>query len=52
MCTIAAPARAASSAASAIWGGVTGTSSERSVVAPTPVTGQVMKTSVFTDRGL
>jgi hypothetical protein len=27
---------------------VTGTSSERCVVAPTPVTGQVMKTSVFT----
>src|SRR6187200_15555 len=48
MCTIAAPARAASSAASAISTVVTGTSSERSVVAPTPVTAHVMKTSVFT----
>ena len=48
MCTIAAPALAASSAASAIWAGVTGTSSDRSVVAPTPVTAQVMKTSLFT----
>ena len=48
MCAIAAPAFAASTAASAISGGFTGTSSERSVVAPTPVTAQVMKTSVFT----
>ena len=48
MCTTAAPACAASTAASAICGGVTGTSSDRSVVAPTPVTAQVMKTSVFT----
>src|ERR687888_675485 len=50
MWTIAAPACAASIAPSAICSGATGTSSERSVVAPTPVTGQVMKTSVFTLR--
>src|SRR5438552_18266435 len=47
MCAIAAPARAASSAASAIWSGVTGTPSLRPAVSPTPVTAQVTKTSQF-----
>src|SRR5690606_1519430 len=42
---IAAPALAASIAASAIWRGVTGTLSERPVVSPAPVTAQVMNTS-------
>jgi hypothetical protein len=41
---MAAPARAASIAASAIWRGVTGTLLERAVVSPAPVTAQVMKT--------
>ena len=47
MCATAAPARAASTAASAIWSGVTGTLSERETVSPAPVTAQVMKTSRF-----
>ena len=50
MCATAAPARAASSAASAIAAGVTGTCSLRAAVSPAPVTAQVMKTSVFIDR--
>ena len=45
MWATAAPASAASIAASAIWRGVTGTLSERPVVSPTPVTAQVMKAS-------
>src|SRR4029077_7267130 len=48
MCATAAPARAASMAASAICSGVTGTSSLRPTVSPAPVTAQVMKTSQFT----
>ena len=44
---MAAPAAAASSAESAICSGVTGTLSERSVVAPAPVIAQVMKASLF-----
>jgi acyl-CoA dehydrogenase len=47
MCAIAAPAVAASIAASAISSGVTGTRSLRSTVAPAPLTAQVMKTSQF-----
>ena len=42
---MAAPASAASIAASAIWRGVTGTLSERETVSPTPVTAQVMNAS-------
>ena len=45
MCAIAAPASAASIAASAIWRGVTGTSAERPVVSPAPVRAQVMNAS-------
>ena len=45
MCATAAPARAASIAASAICSGVTGTRSLRPVVSPAPVTAQVMKAS-------
>ena len=48
MCAIAAPARAASIAASAICSGVTGTSALRPAVSPAPVTAHVMKTSQFT----
>ena len=48
MCTTAAPARAASIAASAICSGVTGTCSLRPTVSPAPVTAQVTKTSQFT----
>ncbi len=48
MCTIAAPARAASTADSAICAGVTGTCGLLPVVSPAPVTAQVMKTSQFT----
>src|SRR5438309_7057367 len=48
MCTTAAPARAASRAASAICSGVTGTCSLRPAVSPAPVTAQVTKTSQFT----
>ena len=48
MCAIAAPARAASIAASAISSGVTGTCSLRPAVSPAPVTAQVTKTSQFT----
>src|SRR3954453_18915148 len=48
MCAIAAPARAASIAESAICSGVTGTSSLRPVVSPAPVTAQVMNASQFT----
>src|SRR5579859_5584163 len=47
MCAIAAPARAASSAASAICSGVTGTRSLLPTVSPTPVTAHVTKTSQF-----
>jgi len=47
MWAIAAPARAASIAASAIWPGATGTRSLRPVVSPAPVTAHVMKTSGF-----
>ena len=46
-CTIAAPARAASIAASAISLGVTGIAGCRPTVSPAPVTAQVMKTSQF-----
>jgi hypothetical protein len=49
MWAIAAPARAASIAASAISSGVTGTRSLRWAVSPAPVTAQVTKTSQFTD---
>src|SRR5581483_12395274 len=52
MWATAAPARAASSADSAICAGVTGTSSLRAVVAPAPVTAHVMKASVFTGRAI
>src|SRR6476659_9448975 len=48
MCATAAPARAASIAASAICSGVTGTRSLRPTVSPAPVTAQVTKTSQFT----
>src|SRR5262245_33838039 len=48
MWAIAAPARAASIAASAIAAGVTGTLSDLPTVSPAPVTAQVMKTSRFT----
>src|SRR6201987_5367438 len=48
MCATAAPARAASIAASAICSGVTGTCSLRPAVSPAPVTAQVTKTSQFT----
>src|SRR6201987_446262 len=48
MCATAAPARAASIAASAICSGVTGTCSLRATVSPAPVTAQVTKTSQFT----
>src|SRR5512146_1459786 len=48
MCATAAPARAASIAASAICSGVTGTCSLRLAVSPAPVTAQVTKTSQFT----
>src|ERR1700743_3643793 len=47
MWTTGAPARAASSAESAICSGVTGTLSLRAVVSPAPVTAQVMNASVF-----
>ena len=50
MCAIAAPALAASIAASAIAAGVIGTRSDLPVVSPAPVTAQVMKTSQFTAR--
>ena len=50
MCAIAAPALAASMAASAIAAGVIGTRSDLPVVSPAPVTAQVMKTSQFTSR--
>jgi hypothetical protein len=45
MWAIAAPASAASIAASAISSGVTGTCGERPAVSPAPVSAQVMKTS-------
>src|SRR6476660_7030807 len=48
MCATAAPARAASIAASAICPGVTGTCPLRPTVSPAPVTAQVTKTSQFT----
>src|SRR5215831_4668156 len=48
MCTTAAPACAASIAASAIRSGVTGTCSLRGTVSPAPVTAHVTKTSQFT----
>src|ERR1700751_2412064 len=48
MCATAAPARAASIAASAICSGVTGTCALRPAVSPAPVTAQVTKTSQFT----
>src|SRR4051794_26453258 len=48
MCATAAPARAASIAASAICSGVTGTCSLRPAVSPAPVTAQVTKTSQIT----
>src|SRR5947208_5148827 len=48
MCATAAPARAASIAASATCSGVTGTCSLRPAVSPAPVTAQVTKTSQFT----
>ena len=48
MCTIAAPARAASIAASAICVGGDRDELAAAVVAPTPVTAQVMNASVFT----
>src|SRR3954467_11525088 len=48
MWATAAPARAASIAASAISSGRTGTRSLAPVVSPAPVTAQVMKTSWFT----
>src|SRR4051812_33730497 len=48
MWATAAPARAASIAASAICSGRTGTRSLAPVVSPAPVTAQVMKTSWFT----
>src|ERR1700747_1716863 len=48
MCAPAAPARAASIAASAICSGGTGTCSLRPAVSPAPVTAQVTKTSQFT----
>ena len=47
---MAAPAFAASMAASAIAAGVIGTRSDFPVVSPAPVTAQVMKTSQFTAR--
>ena len=50
MWTIAAPARAASIAESAICAGVTGTCSLRPAVSPAPVTAQVTKTSQFMAR--
>src|SRR2546423_4929852 len=48
MWATAAPARAASMAASAIGSGVTGTSSLRATVSPAPVTAQVTKASQIT----
>src|SRR5690349_2522370 len=48
MCATAAPARAASIAASAICSGDTGTSSLRPTVSPAPVTAHVTKTSQIT----
>src|ERR1700749_2866880 len=48
MCATAAPAWAASIAASAICPGVTGTCPLRPAVSPAPVTAQVTKTSQFT----
>src|SRR3954468_15390445 len=50
MWATAAPARAASIAASAISCGRTGTRSLAGAVSPAPVTAHVMKTSVFTRR--
>ena len=50
MWTIAAPARAASIAESAIWAGVTGTCSLLAAVSPAPVTAHVTKTSQFMRR--
>src|SRR5512142_534552 len=52
MCTTAAPARAASIAASAICSGVTGTCSLRPTVSPAPVTAQVTKTSQITESSV
>src|SRR6476619_6180254 len=52
MCAIAAPALAASMAASAICRGVTGTLSERWAVSPDPVTAQVMNTSRLGASGM
>ena len=51
-CTIAAPAFAASIALAAISFGVRGTCGDLSCVLPEPVTGQVMKTSLFICRGI
>src|SRR4051794_9826902 len=50
MWATAAPARAASMAASAISSGRTGTRSLARAVSPAPVTAHVMNTSGFTDR--